>query len=128
MKIAFARVLSAGTSSPRAPLSVPRGTIGGMGMEIVVVDRGQSVPALLSSLAAAGLASSVMMVDGQLWPPAAALPSAWRDLRLRTPAGTVTVARRAGGLAVVVFGNADAALSAAQRQVAEALDALPASV
>jgi hypothetical protein len=46
-------------------------------------------------------------------------------VRLRTPAGIVTLRRVSGGVAVVVFGNADDRLRTAQRRVAETLLALP---
>ena len=63
----------------------------------------------------------IVMIDGALVAPGAAVPDGWRELRLRTPAGMVTIARDAGGVRVVVFGNADAGLVAMQKQVAEAL-------
>ena len=80
---------------------------------------------LLESLAARGLTATVMMLDNQLCMPGAALPSTWSDVRLRTAAGTVSIKRRPGGVAVLVFGNADEALVAAQRTIAEAIAALP---
>ncbi len=61
------------------------------------------------------------MVDNALRPMQAPPPDDWRDVRLRTPAGMITLRRHAGGIAIVVFGNADAALQAAQRTVADAL-------
>jgi len=63
----------------------------------------------------------VVMIDGALVAPGRALPETWREARLRTPGGTVTVARRPGGVAVVVFGNADEALRAQQERVVAAL-------
>ncbi|MSP60413.1 MAG: hypothetical protein EXR72_08735 [Myxococcales bacterium] len=80
---------------------------------------------LLAALATAGMACAVMMVDGGLRAPGAAPPEEWRDVRLRTPAGTVTLTRDRGGVTVMVFGNADAALQAAQRRIADAISALP---
>jgi hypothetical protein len=93
-----------------------------MGLEVVVprvaaVDIG----ALLERLAEAGLPSTLAMVDNVLHGPGAATPAAWHDLRLRTPAGMVTLRRIPSGVAVVVFGNAEAPLRAAQRTIAEAL-------
>src|SRR4051794_17704984 len=97
-----------------------------MGMEILVPRPHTSgvLPALLDALAAGGFRSSLIMVDGQLVMPNAPPPPAWRDVRLRTPGGTVTLARREGGIAVVVFGNADDALRAAQLRIADALRSL----
>jgi hypothetical protein len=97
-----------------------------MGHELVV-PRGDAVALapLLDALASAGLPATIAVVDGALRAPTAPPPAAWRDVRLRTAAGMVTLARRAGGVAVVVFGNADAALQDAQRRVADALRAAP---
>lgn len=90
-----------------------------MGLEIVVAVEEVRVAALLERLT--DVPAMLAMVDGQLWMPGAPPPAVWRELRLRTPAGTVTLARRPGGVAVVVFGNADDELVAVQRRVAEAL-------
>jgi hypothetical protein len=95
-----------------------------MGAEVIVQGEPPPLRELLDRLASTGLPSTVMMVDGALQMPGAVPAGDWRDVRLRTPAGTVTLARRPKGVAVVVFGNADAALQAAQRQVADALGAL----
>jgi precorrin isomerase len=65
------------------------------------------------------------MVDGVLQGPGATPPAEWRDARLRTPAGMLALRRATGGIAVVVFGNADAALQAMQRRVADTLRQLP---
>ncbi|HJZ83858.1 MAG TPA: hypothetical protein VKN99_01755 [Polyangia bacterium] len=100
-----------------------------MGLEIVVPrPNPPALPLLLERLAAAGLPSMIVMIDGALAAPGAGAPAVsadWRDLRLRTPAGTATLLRRPDGVAVVVFGNADAQLQAAQRTIAETLAALP---
>jgi hypothetical protein len=92
-----------------------------MGMERVVTCARVDFGALLDTLAARGVRGLVAMVDGQLRMPNASIPEGWRDVRLRFPAGTITLARRPGGVAVVVFGNADAALVALQQQVADML-------
>jgi hypothetical protein len=96
-----------------------------MGMELVVATSGTpSLSALLVRLEAAGLASTVVMVDNALVHPRSQPPAEWQDVRLKTPAGTLTLRRRADGVAVVVFGNADPALQSAQRKVAELLAAI----
>jgi hypothetical protein len=96
-----------------------------MGLE-VVVPRVASVElaALLDQLGAAGLPSALAMVYNVLQGPGAIPPAVWRDARIRTPAGVVTLRRVPSGVAVVVFGNADDALRAAQRTIAETLLAL----
>jgi hypothetical protein len=80
--------------------------------------------ALLSRLAAAGLPSSLIMIDGQLVHPRAAPPSRWQDARLKTPAGTVALKLADGAVSVTVFGNADPALLAAQETISRALGTL----
>jgi hypothetical protein len=96
-----------------------------MGLERVIATQGvPSLAKLLERLAAAGVASSLMMVDNALVSPKLPPPSEWRDVRLKTPAGAVTLKRRADGVAVIVFGNADPALLAAQTAVADALASL----
>lgn len=97
-----------------------------MGLEVIVPPTATlRLPALLERLAASGLPSTIAMVDDVLQGPGAAPPAIWRDIRLRTPAGLVTLRRVPGGVAVTVFGNADDRLRAAQRTVAETLLAIP---
>jgi hypothetical protein len=79
---------------------------------------------LLQRLAAEGLPTAVAMVDGALQPPMAPVPEDWRDVRLKTTAGMVTLSRKPGAIKVAVFGNADEALKEAQGKVCEALGAL----
>jgi len=92
-----------------------------MGLELVVAGAGRPLAELVAALASAGIAATVMMIDGALVAPGAPLPSSWRDSRLRLAEGTVTLLRRGGDVAVVVFGNADERLRAAQERVASAL-------
>jgi hypothetical protein len=93
-----------------------------MGLEVVVPRVSPvGLAMLLDRLAAAGLPSALAMVDNVLQGPGATPPAAWRDARLRTPAGVVTLRRVPSGVAVVVFGNADGPLQAAQRTIAETL-------
>jgi hypothetical protein len=93
-----------------------------MGMERIV-ERGDApaLAAVIERLAAAGIMGMVAMVDGQLQDPSRPIPPEWSDARIRTPAGTVSLKRRPGGIAVVIFGNADPALVAAQEAVAAAV-------
>jgi hypothetical protein len=93
-----------------------------MGLEVVVPRvAAVDIRALLDRLAEAGLPSTLAMVDNVLQGPGATAPATWRDVRLRTPAGMVTLRRIPSGVAVVVFGNAEAALRGAQRTIAETL-------
>jgi len=93
-----------------------------MGLDVhVSLATPPSLAELLGRLAAAGTPATVIMVDGALCAPTAPPPAAFRDARLKLAAGTVTVRVVPGGVAVVVFGNADAALLAARDAVARAL-------
>jgi hypothetical protein len=92
-----------------------------MGMEQVVACGRVDFVALLAALAARGTSGMVAMVDGVLQMPGTIVPETWRDVRLRFPAGTLTLSRRPGGVAVVVFGNADARLQDMQRQISDEL-------
>jgi hypothetical protein len=80
-----------------------------------------SLAKLLDDLARAGLPSTILMVDNQLVSAKLPPPSAWRDVRLKTPAGTVSLKRDAQGVTITVFGNADEALVRAQQAIADAL-------
>jgi hypothetical protein len=55
-------------------------------------------------------------------PPGAPISDGWRDVRLSTPAGMLTIKRRPEGAAIVTFGNASPELQAAQRTLADALE------
>lgn len=93
-----------------------------MGLEVTVAEgAARSLAETLAALEADGLSALVAMIDGQLCAFGAPPPATWREARLRTPAGTVTLVKRGGVIAVVVFGNADAALVDAQARVARAL-------
>src|SRR5262249_32899250 len=91
--------------------------------EMVLPRRPAPLQPVPEALAAAGPPSATAMVNGRLVPPSAPLPAEWAEVRLRTPTGMVTLRRQPDGIAVVVFGNADAALQAVQRQVADAIRA-----
>ena len=96
-----------------------------MGLEVIVARRFPvALAPVLERLTSLGLPCTMAMVDGQLVMPRSAPPLEWREVRLRSPAGMVTLARREGGVAVLVFGNADAAMIEAQRRICEALAAV----
>ena len=93
-----------------------------MGLTHSVVVRGApDLRALLDGLARAGLPSVVLMIDNQLVPPSAPPPPAWRDVRLKTPAGTIALKLDAGQVHLTVFGNADGPLLAARDRIAQLL-------
>jgi hypothetical protein len=93
-----------------------------VGLELEVpLARTPPLATLVERLTAAGMTAMVVMIDGALVAPGKPFPEEWRDVRVRTPAGTVTIVRRPQGVAVVVWGNADDALRAAQRLIADEL-------
>lgn len=85
------------------------------------VDKARPLAEALAALAAEGHVYQVVMVDGQLTHPSAPVPTTWAEVRLRTPAGMVTLAR-AAGVVVKVFGNADSALLETRDRIAQALE------
>ncbi len=92
-----------------------------MGIEYIVRFSGAPVPPLpriLAVLAAHNFPAQVRMVDGELTLPDEMLPDGWKDIRLGTAAGMVTLVRRGEELAVVTWGNADDALQRAWNAVA----------
>lgn len=94
-----------------------------MGMELFVPGGSPVFTQFLERLLDAGMVATVVMVDGRLHPPTGTIPPHWEDVRLRLAEGMISLKRRPDGIAVVVFGNADATLTAAQRTIAEALRA-----
>ena len=93
-----------------------------MGLEITVTRPAPfGLELVLARLAAEGLPCRIVMVDNLLCDPDAPSPRLWRDVRLKTPHGMVTLVVRPGGTGVVVFGNASAPLQEDQRRIAAAL-------
>jgi hypothetical protein len=90
-----------------------------MGLERVVPVAPPSIAEISARLAGIGV---VVMADNRFLPPGQPAPATWTDLRVKTPAGTVSIVRRGpDALAVVVFGNADAPLQEVQEQIAAKL-------
>jgi len=93
-----------------------------MGLDLVVTGgAARSVASIADLLTAADIPVTIVMVDGALVAPGKLEVAAWRDLRLRTPEGMMTLLRRGDDLQIVVFGNASAPLRALQERVAGAL-------
>jgi hypothetical protein len=89
------------------------------------LDRVVSLPAgvptwdaVKSHLARIGDAAPLRMIDGMPAFPDESPEDTWRELRVGTTAGMVTLRRAAGALTCVVWSNADAALLAARDRVA----------
>jgi hypothetical protein len=64
--------------------------------------------AIRDGLAAAGLTCPIRMIDGLPAFPDEEPPDDWRELRLGTPAGMVTLRREPRAISVITWGNADA--------------------
>lgn len=95
-----------------------------MGMEHTIRFPGGTAPALgqvLAVLAEHNFPAQMRMVDGELALPDEAPPEEWKEVRLGTPAGMVTLARRGQEIAVVTWGNADEAMQRAWNAVAWAV-------
>src|SRR5947209_20147004 len=67
-------------------------------------------PAVRDLLARGGFPVELRMVDGELAFPDEEPPETWRELRLGTPHGMVTLRRDADRISFVVWGNAERAL------------------
>ena len=84
-----------------------------MGMEKCVSFAGKTIPsysAVRDFLSDRAFPLQMGMIDGQLAFPDDMPQENWRELRLRTPQGMVTVRRDAERLVFVTWGNADAAM------------------
>jgi hypothetical protein len=84
-----------------------------MGMEQTVSFAGKTIPAypaIRAFLGERGFPLQMGMIDGQLAFPDELPGESWRELRLRTPQGMVTVRCEAERLVFVTWGNADAAM------------------
>ena len=83
-----------------------------MGMDQTVSFSGPppSWEAARDLLARHGYPVQLRMIDGQLAFPDETPPDDWRELRLGTPQGMVTLRREAERILCVTWGNADAAM------------------
>ena len=81
-----------------------------MGMDQTILFPGPapSWSAISALLARHGFPVQLRMIDGELSFPDEQPPEAWRELRLGTPLGMVTVRRGADRVTLVTWGNADA--------------------
>jgi hypothetical protein len=94
-----------------------------MGIETKVTFGERGCPAwarVNDLLTRSGFAAEVRMVDGELRLPEEEVPTVWRELRVGTPQGMVTLKRQGNGLTAVVWGNADEGLKQARNTLAAA--------
>jgi hypothetical protein len=75
-------------------------------------------PTVRDLLARRGYPVQVRMIDGQLAFPDEEPPAEWRELRLGTPQGMVTLRRGPGRIDFVTWGNADQELRQAWNALA----------
>ncbi len=81
-----------------------------MGMDRRVTFAGGAVPAwsaVRQLLARHGFAAQTRMIDGQLAFPDEEPPEGWRELRVGTPQGMVTLRSEPDAVVCVTWGNAD---------------------
>jgi hypothetical protein len=87
-----------------------------MGMEHVIEFGEAGCPPwanVKALLAASKYPVDIRMIDGELSFPDEAPPETWRELRVGTAGGMITVRRTGNALAVVTWENADAGMRAA---------------
>jgi hypothetical protein len=93
-----------------------------MGMERVITYSGTapSWNVIQREAAASELALVVRMIDGLPAFPDEVPEDGWKELRVGTSSGMITLRQQPGRLALVVWGNADHALQADSDQLAQA--------
>jgi hypothetical protein len=93
-----------------------------MGMERIIEFSGAapSWQAIQREAAAGDLALVVRMIDGLPAFPDEVPEDGWKELRVGTPSGMITLRQQPGRLALVVWGNAAHALQADAEQLAQA--------
>ena len=83
-----------------------------MGMDLRVEFDGNEPPpwpAVAAVLQPHGWAVTMRMIDNELSFPDEMPPDSWRELRVGADGAMVTIRRTANGVAIVAWGNADAA-------------------
>jgi hypothetical protein len=94
-----------------------------MGMERFVEFAGDLPPweAIQRQLTANGLTVIMRMIDGLPAFPDESPPDGWREIRISTAGGMLTLRQGSGRIAIVAWGNADEILRRDWERVAEAL-------
>lgn len=67
-------------------------------------------PQFADACAKKNIPLQLRMIDGELAFPDETPHESWRELRISTPAGMITLRREAGGITFVIWGNADETL------------------
>lgn len=87
-----------------------------MGMDQSVTFTNCPIPsweAVSALLTAKGYPVQMRMIDGQLAFPDEAPPPGWKELRIGTPQGMITIRRESDRLVFVTWGNADSEMQKA---------------
>jgi hypothetical protein len=98
-----------------------------MGMDQKVVFPRENMPTwaqVADLLAQRKFPIQLRMIDGELAFPDETPPHDWRELRVGTSAGMVTLRREADGITLVIWGNADITMRQAWNALAWALGSL----
>jgi hypothetical protein len=93
-----------------------------MGMERIVTLAGPA-PTWLTiqrELTTIGLPVSIRMIDGLPAFPDEVPEDGWKELRVSTPGGMITLKQQLGQMAITVWGNADEQLQREWEQLAQA--------
>jgi len=80
-----------------------------------------SWPDIQQRLDRLGIACRLLMIDGELSLPDETPRDDWRELRLGTQDGMITMRREADGMRLVIWGNAEPGLLAARDTIAGAI-------
>lgn len=95
-----------------------------MGMDQKVIfppEKTPSWPQLSELMAQKKCPLQMRMIDGELAFPDETPPETWRELRVGTPAGMITLRRDPDGITLVVWGNADDKMRDAWATLASAI-------
>jgi hypothetical protein len=78
-------------------------------------------PRIREHLTGHGVAVEMRMIDGDLAFPDEEPPASWRELRVGTAAGMITLRREPDGVRLVIWGNAEPALVQSRDAIARTL-------
>ena len=95
-----------------------------MGMDQKVVFPAENMPTwaqFTDLMAQRKFPIQLRMIDGELAFPDETPPHDWRELRVGTPPGMVTLRRETDGITLVIWGNADEKLRDATNTLASAI-------
>jgi len=86
------------------------GSVMGMTITVSFTDNPPAWADVARYLAEHGFTVGMRMIDGQLAFPDEEPPEAWKELRVATPGGMVTMHRKPDRIDLVIWGNADGSL------------------